>query len=86
MKRSTGLGVFSHSITPLSDQPRRLQIRQPEGVRHQLVAGKESTLLCISSDANPPPTSIHWFFHLNAEGEPLMFTGETIINETYELL
>jgi len=78
--------MFNHSIVSLSDQPRRLQIRQPEGVRHQLVAGKESTLLCISSDANPPPTSIHWFFHLNAEGEPLMFTGETIINETYELL
>ncbi|KHJ95223.1 immunoglobulin domain protein [Oesophagostomum dentatum] len=62
-------------------QPRRVIIRTPEGMRHQLLAGDEAKLHCLSSGSNPP-AHITWNFYPNGEQTPLVFTGEVILNET----
>ncbi|XGW32717.1 hypothetical protein V3C99_017334 [Haemonchus contortus] len=62
-------------------QPRRVIIRTPEGTRHQLLAGEEAKLHCLAAGSNPP-AHIMWNFHPNGEPSPLVFTGETIMNET----
>ncbi|KAK6032292.1 hypothetical protein OSTOST_01527, partial [Ostertagia ostertagi] len=62
-------------------QPRRVIIRTPEGTRHQLLAGEEAKLHCLAAGSNPP-AQITWNFHPNGEPNPLVFTGETILNET----
>ncbi|CAJ0951778.1 unnamed protein product, partial [Mesorhabditis belari] len=61
--------------------PRRLAIRTPEGARHQIIAGQEARLLC-SAPASNPPAEITWHFHPNGEPQPLIYTGETVVNET----
>ncbi|WKY15111.1 hypothetical protein Q1695_000542 [Nippostrongylus brasiliensis] len=62
-------------------QPRRVTIRTPEGTRHQLLAGEEAKLHCLAAGSNPH-AQITWNFHPNGEPNPLVFTGETILNET----
>uniref|UniRef100_A0A1I7WLD7 Nephrin n=1 Tax=Heterorhabditis bacteriophora TaxID=37862 RepID=A0A1I7WLD7_HETBA len=61
--------------------PRRVLIRTPEGVRYQLMAGKEARLLCAAPASNPP-ANIVWYFYPNGERNPLIYTGETVLNET----
>ncbi|KAK6055809.1 fibronectin type III domain protein [Cooperia oncophora] len=72
--------VDSKQMTVLF-QPRRVVIRTPEGTRHQLLAGEEAKLHCLAAGSNPP-AQITWNFHPNGEPNPLVFTGETILNET----
>ncbi|VDO74089.1 unnamed protein product [Heligmosomoides polygyrus] len=62
-------------------QPRRVLIRTPEGTRHQLLAGEEARLHCLAAGSNPH-AHIIWHFYPNGEPNPLIFTGETILNET----
>ncbi|CAJ0609996.1 unnamed protein product [Cylicocyclus nassatus] len=62
-------------------QPRRVVIRTPEGMRHQLLAGEEAKLHCLSSGSNPP-AHITWNLYPNGDLTPLVFTGEVILNET----
>ncbi|CAJ0565535.1 unnamed protein product, partial [Mesorhabditis spiculigera] len=61
--------------------PRRLAIRTPEGTRHQIVSGREARLLC-SAPASNPPADISWQIQPNGETQPLVYTGETVVNET----
>ncbi|KAE9414335.1 hypothetical protein Angca_002728 [Angiostrongylus cantonensis] len=62
-------------------EPRRVMIRMPEGTRHQLIAGEEAKLHCLAAGSNPN-AHIIWHFYPNGEPNPLVFTGETILNET----
>ena len=62
--------------------PRQISIRSPEGVRREMLAGREARLLCSAPSSNPPAT-ITWQFYPNGESSPLIYTGETILNETY---
>ncbi|KJH40538.1 immunoglobulin domain protein [Dictyocaulus viviparus] len=61
--------------------PRRVMIRMPEGTRHQLLAGEETKLHCLAAGSNPH-AEITWYFYPNGEPNPIIFTGETILNET----
>ncbi|KIH64737.1 fibronectin type III domain protein [Ancylostoma duodenale] len=72
--------IDSKQLTVLF-QPRRVMIRTPEGMRHQLLAGEEAKLHCLSSGSNPP-AHITWNFYPNGELTPLVFTGEVLLNET----
>ncbi|EPB75580.1 immunoglobulin domain protein [Ancylostoma ceylanicum] len=72
--------IDSKQLTVLF-QPRRVMIRTPEGMRHQLLAGEEAKLHCLSSGSNPP-AHIAWNFYPNGELTPLVYTGEVILNET----
>ncbi|GMT07351.1 hypothetical protein PENTCL1PPCAC_29525, partial [Pristionchus entomophagus] len=62
--------------------PRRVAIRTPESSqRNQLIAGKESQLLCSAPGSNPP-AELHWEFQPNGEAMPIVLRGETTMNET----
>ncbi|PIO74525.1 immunoglobulin I-set domain protein [Teladorsagia circumcincta] len=46
-----------------------------------VLSGEEAKLHCLAAGSNPP-AQITWNFHPNGEPNPLVFTGETILNET----
>ncbi|CAD6190606.1 unnamed protein product [Caenorhabditis auriculariae] len=61
--------------------PRRLVIRPPDGSGHHLLVGKQARLLCAAPASNPAP-QINWYFYPNGDSNPLIYNGETILNET----
>ncbi|CAB3399992.1 unnamed protein product [Caenorhabditis bovis] len=61
--------------------PRRLIIRPPEASSHHHLVGKTARLLCAAPASNPA-AQISWYFYPNGDTNPLIYNGDTILNET----